>query len=403
MISTITTITARVAVTGFLSVSCFKRAVVDNTVQVLSKAEKASAGLAVYSVCMSTITLVLAADKAAQRFLSNEAKHMPAAPKDDDADCNSPSANNATTSATPQPVALFPLRPYLSPSLSRLIESTESPSANDNTTSAAPKPVEPSYLHPSPPPSPLRLIESTEIISATISTCMPCINFTSPNFYCKRLSIDSDPTTLVPLDDDSITDVFSDDTSDTDDRESFSDGSTVHEDDRSEPQPRKERALERTALDNLIARTNALILDDPPRPPKLRPLILVTNRHRTSTIPYPLLPKPAYPMDALTRSMQALSLSDSLSTDTGASPPEPGCPIDALTRSLETLSLGDRPSPTSKLKPLLLVTKRDTRHFKLPPPATTLLRQPKSKTITRSQTYWPFSLNPTIWAHPQPN
>ncbi|KAG1741185.1 hypothetical protein EDB19DRAFT_741558 [Suillus lakei] len=331
MISTATTITARVAVTGFLSVSCFKRAVVDNTIQVLSKAEKASAGLAVYSVCMSTITLVLAADKAAQRFLNNESKRMPAAPGDDDDDCN-PSANDTAASATPQPVAPFHLQPSLSPSLSRLIESTESPSANDNTTSATSKPVEPSNLQPSPPPSSLRLIESTERISAPMSTY---------------------------------------DASDTDDCESFDDESTVHEDDRSEPQPRKGHALERTTLDYLIARMNALTLDDPYRPSKLRPLILVTNRNTTSiSIPYPPLPEPAYPMDAL---------------------------------SIQALSLGDRPSSTSKLKPLLLVTKRDTRHFKLPPPATTLLRQPKTKTTARSQTYWPFSLNPTIWAHPQPN
>ncbi|KAG1739970.1 hypothetical protein EDB19DRAFT_1709544 [Suillus lakei] len=231
-----------------------------------------------------------------------------------------------------------------------------------------------------------------------MSTCTPCITLTSPNFYCKRLSIDSNTATLVPSDDD-----FSDDASDADNCESFDDESTVHEDDRSEPQHRKGHALERATLDHLIARMNSLTLDDPLRPSKLRPFILVTTRNTTSTsISYPPLPEPAYPMDALTRNMQALSLSDSRSTDPGVALPEPGCPIDALTRSLEALSLGDRPSSTSKLKPLLLITKRDTRHFKLPPPATTLLRQPKSKTITRSQTYWPFSLNPTIWAHPQP-
>ncbi|KAG2042553.1 hypothetical protein BDR03DRAFT_943661 [Suillus americanus] len=118
----------------------------------------------------------------------------------------------------------------------------------------------------------------------------------------------------------------------------------------------------------------ALSLDDLPRPLKLRPLILVNNRHNTSTtVPCPPLPGP-----------------------------EPSCPIDALTRNMEALSLGDRPSPTSKLKPLILVTKRDARHFKLPPLATPLLRQPRSKTAMRSQMYWPFSLNPTIWAHPQP-
>ncbi|KAG1876459.1 hypothetical protein DFJ58DRAFT_754373 [Suillus subalutaceus] len=147
----------------------------------------------------------------------------------------------------------------------------------------------------------------------------------------------------------------------------------------------------------------ALTLDDPPHTSKLRPLILVNNRHNTSTtIPCPLLPEPAYSMDAVTRRMKPLSLSDSPSTDPGAALPEPGCPIEALTRNMETLSIGDRPASTLKLKPLLLVTKRDTRHFKLPPLATPLLRQPRSQTATRSQMYWPFSLNPTIWAHPQP-
>ncbi|KAG2042529.1 hypothetical protein BDR03DRAFT_996788 [Suillus americanus] len=400
------TITSRVAITGFLTVSCFKRVVVDNTAQVLSKAEKASAGLAVYSVCLSTITLVLAADKAAQRILSNEPKHLPAIPKDADADRNSnpPSANDATTSATPQPVEPSHLQPFPSPSPLRLIESTETISAPistctpaDNTTSTTPKPVEPYHLQPSPTSSQSRLIELTETTSAPITcsnTCSSCITLTSPDLYYKRLSIDSG-NTHVPHDDVSITDVFSDDVSDVNGCESFSDESTIHE-------PQKEHALE-PAFDILIAKMTALTLDHPPRPFKLRPLILVNNRHNTSTIvPCPPLPGPAYSMDALTRRIEALSLSDSPSTDPGVVLPEPSCPIDALTRNMEALSLGDRPSPTSKLKPLILVTKRDTRHFKLPPLATLLLRQPRSKTAMRSQMYWPFSLNPTIWAHPQP-
>ncbi|KAG2136132.1 hypothetical protein BD769DRAFT_1439264 [Suillus cothurnatus] len=147
----------------------------------------------------------------------------------------------------------------------------------------------------------------------------------------------------------------------------------------------------------------ALTLDDPPRPSKLRPLILVNNRHNTSTtIPCPPLPEPTYSIDALNRRIEALSLSDSPSTDPDVALPGRGCPIDALTRSMEALSLGDRPSSTSKLKPLILVTKRAIKHFKLPPLATPLLRQPRYETRMRSQMYWPFSLNPTIWAHPQP-
>ncbi|KAG2053636.1 hypothetical protein BDR06DRAFT_451187 [Suillus hirtellus] len=233
-LSTAMTITARVAVTGFLSVSCFKRAVVNNTVQVLSKAEKASAGLVVYSVCLSTITLVLAADKAAQRILSNDPKHRPATSKDNND--SPPSINNTITSLAPQPVEPSHLQPFLSPSQSHLIESAETISVpiytctpNEKTT------VEPYHLQSSLNPSLLRLIESTEITSAPITgsnICTPCITLTSPDLYCKRLSIDSS-TTLVPHDDDLVTHVFSDDddddASDANDFESFCDESTIHE------------------------------------------------------------------------------------------------------------------------------------------------------------------------------
>ncbi|KAG2359844.1 hypothetical protein BDR07DRAFT_188865 [Suillus spraguei] len=401
------TITARVAVTGFLTVSCFKRVVVDNTAQVLFKAEKASAGLVVYSICLSTITLVLAADKSAQRILSNKTKHMPTVPKDDDDGSNPSSANTTTTSVTPQSVDPSRLQPFSSLSQLPLIESTETVSApnynctpNDNTNSAASKPIEAYHLQPSP----LRLIESTETTSGPgpitcSNTCSSCLTLTSPGLYCKRLSIDSS-TTLAPHDD-TVTDVFSDDALDANDCESFDEESTVHEDDHSESQPRKEPTSEPT-VDILIVRMNALTLGDLPRPSKLRPLILVNIHRKTSSIPCPPLPEPTYSMNALTRHMQARSLSDSPSNDPGVTPFESECPIDALTRSMEALSLGDRPSSTSKLKPLILVTKHATKHFKLPLLATPLLRQPRSITAMRSQMYWPFSLNPTIWAPPQP-
>jgi hypothetical protein len=178
-LSTAMSITARVTVTGFLTVSCFKRSVVDNTAQVLSKAEKASAGLAVYSVCLSTITLVLAADKAAQKILSNEFKRVPAPIKDDyDADSDPPSANGTTSFVAPQLVEPSHLQQFRSPSQLRLIESTETISApisnctpNDSITSA--KPAEPYHLQPSPTSSQSRLTESRETISAPISTCTP--------------------------------------------------------------------------------------------------------------------------------------------------------------------------------------------------------------------------------------
>ncbi|KAG1907783.1 uncharacterized protein F5891DRAFT_213684 [Suillus fuscotomentosus] len=378
-LSTAMTITARVAVTGFLSLSCFKRAVVDNTAQVLSKAEKTSAGLVVYSVCLSTITLVLAADKAAQRILSNDPKHRPATSKDDNDD-SLPSIHDTITSLAPQPVEPSHLQPSLSPSQSHLIESAETISVpiytctpNEKTT------VKPYNLQPSLNPSLLRLIESTEITSAPImgsNICTPCITLTSPDLYCKRLSIDSS-TTLVPHDDDSVTHVFSDDdASDANDCESFCDESTIHEDDRSEPQPQEDHALEPMFV-TLIAKMTALTLDDPPRLSKLRPLILVDRRHKVSTIHCAPLPAPAYSVDALARRLEAPSLSDTPSTDPGVVFPEPRCSIDALTRNMEVLFPRDRPSSTSKLKPLILVTKHATPHFKLAPVATSLLRHPR--------------------------
>ncbi|KAG2132760.1 hypothetical protein DEU56DRAFT_811902 [Suillus clintonianus] len=218
MISSITTITARVAVTGFLTVFCFKRTVVDNTAQVLSEAEKVSAGLIAYSICMSTYTLVLAADAAAQRILSKDAKDIPAAPKVGDADFNPPSTCDNTASATPYPVELHYLQPSPSPSPSRLIELKPSPAPSSRLIEPQPS------LPPSPPrlielqPSPSQslfsshVIESTETISAPI-TCTPRINLTSPNLYCKRLSIDSN-ITLLPCDNDC---------------KSFHDQSTVHD------------------------------------------------------------------------------------------------------------------------------------------------------------------------------
>ncbi|KAG2145102.1 hypothetical protein DEU56DRAFT_978953 [Suillus clintonianus] len=207
--------------------------------------------------------VVLAADAAAQRILSKDVNHMPAASKNNDADPDASSTNRNTTSATPNPVKQHHLQP--SPSPSRLIEL---------------QPFLSQFLSSS------HAIEPTETLSAPIMscTCASCIYLTSPNLYCKRLAIDSNAT-LVPYDDDLLTYVFSDDSSDTDDCESFDD-----------------------PLDILIAQTNALTLDDPPRTSKFRPLIVVTKRNTTPTIIYPPLPELAYHMDELTRNMQSLSL-----------------------------------------------------------------------------------------------
>ncbi|KAG2145109.1 hypothetical protein DEU56DRAFT_788816 [Suillus clintonianus] len=219
--SGITTITARIAVTGFLTVFCFKRTVVDNTAQVLSGAEKVSAGLIAYSICMSTFTLVLAADAAAQRILSKDAKDMPAAPKDGDADFDPPSTNDNTGSATPNTVELHHSQPSSCPSSppspSRLIESQPSPAPSSLRLIELQPPPSPSLrlIKLQPPPSPSsRLIESQPSPSPSPSrliesqcTCTPCINITSPNLYCKRLSTDSN-ITLLPCDNDFLTNDF---------------------------------------------------------------------------------------------------------------------------------------------------------------------------------------------------
>ncbi|KAG0705060.1 hypothetical protein DFH29DRAFT_1077890 [Suillus ampliporus] len=286
MISTAVTVTARITVTGYLTVSLFRQTVVDHTAQAPSKAENVSACLIAYSVCSSTIMLLLASDAAAQRFLSNDVKHTPAL-KGDAADTNSPVANDNTTPATLKSVCL----PMPSPSSSHYAR--------------------------------------------------PCITLASPNLYCKCLSIDSNTTTLVPYGDDLVTDDFSGDASDTNDCELLGGDSTFHEDGFSKGHSRKQHDSEQTTLDTLLAKMKAVTLHDPPppRPSKLRPLLLVNNRQKPSTSPYPPLPEPAYPMDALTRSMEALSLSDSL-------------------------------SPTSKLNPLILVKKRAIGQLELLPPTT---------------------------------
>ncbi|KAG2131235.1 uncharacterized protein EDB93DRAFT_1311778 [Suillus bovinus] len=206
---------------------------------------------------------------------------------------------------------------------------------------------------------------------------------------------------LYPITTTQFPDVFLDDgawDADDYDLESLSNESTVHKDDRSEIQPQKDHALEHV-LDILIAKMTVLTLDDPPRPSKLRPLILV-NRHKTSKVH---CPPPAYSVDTSTRRLEVFTLSDSPSTDPGVALPGPGYPINMPTRIMEALSLGDRPSSTSKLKPLILVMKHATPHLKLPPLTTTVLRQPRSKTTMRSQTDWPFPPNPTICTHPQPS
>ncbi|KAG1907790.1 uncharacterized protein F5891DRAFT_1220175, partial [Suillus fuscotomentosus] len=198
----------------------------------------------------------------------------------------------------------------------------------------------------------LNLIESTETTFVPITyynICMTCITLTSPNLYCKRLSINSSAT-LVPYDNDSVADVLSDDdASDADDCEPFSGESIIHE-------PRKERALEPPMLDILIAKMTALALDNPHHHSKLRPLISNNNNHKTSTtIHCPPLFEPAY-SGRIALTFGGGSLPDTSSTDPGVALPGPSFPIDVA---------------------------------RLPS------RRPE--TTTQSQTYCPFSLISTIW------
>ncbi|KAG1734750.1 uncharacterized protein EDB91DRAFT_1146681 [Suillus paluster] len=289
---------------------------ISTALTVVSKADNVSFGLVALTVCSSTIGLVLASDAVAKEFLSN-AKRRPL-PKDDPADPNPPSMNDK---AHPN-----------SPSVNDSNDPIDSRSANDSAASATSiviKPVEKYRQCPSSPSS-LRVIESTETTTAPATTChsIPCI-LASSNLYSKRLSIDSD-TTLVPHSHNIVVPPH------------------IYEDDRSDAHPslRKERDPEQTAthadhlIDISIAKMAAHTLDDgPSRSSKLRPLILVANRQTTSTGPVLSLPAPAYPMDALTRSMKALSLSDNLSS--------------------------------ARLKPLILVTRRATGQSMLLPPTTT--------------------------------
>ncbi|KAG0709332.1 hypothetical protein DFH29DRAFT_887855 [Suillus ampliporus] len=132
----------------------------------------------------------------------------------------------------------------------------------------------------------------------------------------------------------------------------------------------------------------ALTLNDPPRPSKLRPLLLVANRQKPSTgLPRPPLSQPALSIDALTRRMEALTLSDRPPTNPGASLPEPDYAMDALIRSMGTLSLSGALPSASKLKPLLLVTKRASGQLEVRTPPSTPLPLPQpTTTLTRDVT-----------------
>ncbi|KAG1835688.1 hypothetical protein EV424DRAFT_1340747 [Suillus variegatus] len=78
MISTTTlTRAARVALQGYLTAAFFKQIVIDRTIQVVSRSEKASISLVTTTVCSSTTVLLLATAKAARQFLSDDFQRVP--------------------------------------------------------------------------------------------------------------------------------------------------------------------------------------------------------------------------------------------------------------------------------------------------------------------------------------
>ncbi|KAG0709330.1 hypothetical protein DFH29DRAFT_887837 [Suillus ampliporus] len=130
-----------------------------------------------------------------------------------------------------------------------------------------------------------------------------------------------------------------------------------------------------------------LTLDDPPRPSKLRPLLLVANRQKPSTIlPRPPLSEPAFSIDAFTRRMEALILSDRPPTNPGASIPEPDYAMDALIRSMDVPFLSDALPSASKLKSLILVTKRASGQLEVRTPLSTQLPLLQPTTLIRDAT-----------------
>ncbi|KAG2144795.1 hypothetical protein BD769DRAFT_932450 [Suillus cothurnatus] len=87
MISTSTVLNgaARVTITGFLTVSFFKKTAVVHAAEVIQKAERVTIvtiGLAAADLCLSTAILILASDRTARKLLNGDfnQKHAPDSP-----------------------------------------------------------------------------------------------------------------------------------------------------------------------------------------------------------------------------------------------------------------------------------------------------------------------------------
>ncbi|KAG2150406.1 hypothetical protein DEU56DRAFT_898830 [Suillus clintonianus] len=103
--------TARITITGLLTVSFFKKAAVDHAAQVIHTADKVTIvtiGLAAADLCLSTAILILASDRTARKLISgdfNQSKE------------NSPSlpSNNMTDTSSPPTSPPMDSTPYITP------------------------------------------------------------------------------------------------------------------------------------------------------------------------------------------------------------------------------------------------------------------------------------------------
>ncbi|KAG1741825.1 uncharacterized protein EDB91DRAFT_1247876 [Suillus paluster] len=197
----VTYVASRIAITGFLSVSFFPKTVITPTLQVLRDPKKVSAKRFMSTFCMSTISLLLAADEVARRFLAHET-HAPFT--------GANATDDTPTALSGRPPSDLALPDDHEPSKERKVD--------DPCTTESPVSASPSFLHSFSP--------SSSTVFNPDSTPSTIIDLPiSPSSYCNRLSILSDNTLVDDHDD-----MSSDDTSYTKDLEWSGDERTFHED-----------------------------------------------------------------------------------------------------------------------------------------------------------------------------
>ncbi|KAG0693335.1 hypothetical protein DFH29DRAFT_1007381 [Suillus ampliporus] len=276
---------------------------------------------------MLTIILLLAANEAAQRFLS-DTTNVPFT--------GGNKATNTPTAQSRRPPADLPVADKCEPSEEPMVDDpcpTESPAL-----APAPAPASPSLQNFFSPFQPS---------SSSVFESRPFINIDLPPFAfnCNHLSIISNTTTIVAPDDD----IFSDEGLHAKDIESSGDEWSVHEDDYATSHPMEYEPAHTTHdkhdhdrdFDILLPTTTTTPIDDgPSRLPNFPPPILVDPFRTTSLTTDPSLPGSAHLTDRL------------------------------LQRTKATHSLRGSRYATSWLRPMILVTKRATgRLVPLPPAA----------------------------------